>query len=131
MRWACGPSICRSRVKPRLRPGLTWRVAAEFDAVVQTERTVMPELEPERADAPAAPAGRTRHRADQMLRGNLGDRLFEGETAFQRLRLFRCPCADLRLFGAGGEIGIGLGIGHRRYRSPDAYLPAQRLPVKE
>jgi hypothetical protein len=54
---------------------------------VEAEWTVMPELEPERSDAPAAPAGRTWHLADQVLRGNLGDRLFEGETAFQRLRL--------------------------------------------
>src|SRR5579871_6672786 len=90
-------SFYRSGVKPRLRPGLTRRVAAKFDTVVQAERTVMPELEPERGDAPAAPARWARHLADQVLRGNLGDRLFEGEAALQGLRLFRGPGADLGL----------------------------------
>src|SRR5579863_642391 len=54
-------SFYRSGVKPRLRPGLTRRGAAKFDTVVQAERTVMPKLELERGDAPAAPAGRAWH----------------------------------------------------------------------
>ena len=43
------------------------RFAAEFDAVVQAERAVVPEFEALRRDAPAAPARRPRHLADEML----------------------------------------------------------------
>src|ERR1700751_1248234 len=55
-----------SRIEPHLAPGLGGRVAAEFDAIVQTEGAVVPELEAQRRDAPAAPARRARHRADHM-----------------------------------------------------------------
>src|SRR5713101_2278078 len=60
-----GPALCRCRC-----------IAAEFDAVVQAERTVVPELEAGRRDAPAAPPGRTRHFADHMPGGDQRDRLF-------------------------------------------------------
>ena len=36
-----------------------------------------------------------------------GDRFLEGEAAFERRGLLARPGADLRLFGAGGEIGVG------------------------
>ncbi len=60
---------------------------------------VVPELELQGRDAPAAPARRARHVADDMPGGDLGDRLFEGKAAFQRLRLLAGPGADLGLFG--------------------------------
>ncbi len=47
------------------------------------------------------------------------------------LRLLAGPGADLRLLGPGGEIGVGLGVGHRRHVAADADLTAQRLPVKQ
>src|SRR5450631_1324830 len=83
----------RSRlgIKPRLGPWLIRRGAAEFDAVVQAERAVVPEFEPGGRDPPAAPAGRTRHLADHIPGGHPGDRLLEREPAFQRLRLLRGP----------------------------------------
>src|SRR5215472_8808253 len=121
----------RSWIQPRLAPRSPSRVAAKFDAVVQAERTVVPELEAQRRDAPAAPARRPRHLADHVLGRDQRDRLLEGKAALQRLRLFRSPGADLRLLRARGEIGIGLFIAHLRHSAPDAHLPAQRLPVKQ
>src|ERR1044072_4342694 len=57
----------RSRIEPHLAPGLRRCIAAEFDAVVQAERAVVPELETGRVDAPAAPTLRTRHFADHVF----------------------------------------------------------------
>src|SRR6478609_722663 len=101
--WSC-VSLSTSGIEPHLGPGLCPPLAAEFDAVVQPERPVVPELEPHRRDAPAAPARRSRHLADDMFGGNQRDRLLEGEAALQRLRLLARPGADLRLFRTGGEI---------------------------
>ena len=118
-------------VEPRLGPGLFGRVAAKFDAVVQAERAIMPEFEPQRRNPPAAPARRPRHVADQVFGRDLGDRLFERKTALQGLRLLAGPGAELGLLRPGGEIGVGLGLGDRRHVAADADLPAQRLPVKQ
>src|ERR1700743_656673 len=75
----------KSRIEPGLRPGLIRRIAAEFDAIVQTERAVVPELDLPRRDSPAAPARRPRHIADEVFGGDLRNRLLESETAFQLL----------------------------------------------
>src|SRR5271155_1745049 len=72
-----------SGIKPRFGPWLIRRRATEFDAVVQAERAVVPELELHRRDAPAAPAGRARHRADEVFGGERSNRLFERKAAFQ------------------------------------------------
>src|SRR3981189_3554040 len=96
----CGegrPLRVNSGIKPRLGPWLIQRIAAEFDAVVQTERAVVPEFEPQWRDAPAAPARRARPLADNVPGGDLGDRLLKGKAAFQRLRLLAGPGADLGL----------------------------------
>src|SRR5689334_25348021 len=100
------------RIHPHLLPRAVRYVAAEFDAVVQAERAVVPELDAQRRDAPAAPARRARHLAKEVLRGDLGDRLLEREAALQRLRLLAGPGAELGLPRPGGEIGVGLGLGH-------------------
>src|SRR5439155_26586980 len=76
-----------SGIEPPLGPRLGRRVAAEFDTVVQAERAVVPELETLGVNAPAAPAGRARHFADDVPGGDQRDRLLEGKAAFQRLRL--------------------------------------------
>src|SRR6188474_309052 len=76
-----------SRIQPHFAPGLVGPLAAEFDAVVQAERAVVPELEALRRDAPAAPARRPRHLADDVFGGDQRDRLLEGKPALQRLRL--------------------------------------------
>ena len=98
---------------------------------MQPERPVVPEFEAHRRNAPAAPAFRPRHLADKVLGRHLCDGLLEGKTAFQRLRLLAGPGADLRLFRPRREIGVGLGIRHRRHVAADADLPAQRFPVKQ
>src|SRR6267154_72113 len=85
---------------------------------------VMPELETPGGNPPAAPAGRPRYFADDVFGGDQRDRLLERKTALQRLRLLAGPGADLGLFGPGREIGIGLGIGHRRHVAADAHLPS-------
>src|SRR5437588_5513867 len=77
-------SLRRLRVEPGLRPGLIGSLTAEFDAVVQTERAVVPELEAQGRDAPAAPPLRARHLADEILGRELRDRLFKREAALQR-----------------------------------------------
>src|ERR1700733_489812 len=128
---ATGVADRASWIKPCLGPGVIRRVAAEFDAIVQAERTVVPEFEPRRDDAPAAPARRPRYFADDVLGGDLGDCLLEGKTAFQRLRLLAGPGADLGLLGPGREICVGFRFRHGRHVAADAHLPAQRFPVKQ
>src|ERR1043165_768590 len=96
------------RIEPRLQPWSVGSVAAEFDAVVQPERAVVPELELRGMDAPAAPAGRAWHLADDVFGRDHGNRLLEGKAAFQRLRLFAGPGADLGLFWPRCEIRVGL-----------------------
>ena len=71
-RFALWPGhVDRSGIEPHLAPGLCRRIAAEFDAVVQAERAVVPELETLRLDAPAAPPRRARHVADHVFGGDL------------------------------------------------------------
>src|SRR4029450_3879160 len=80
-------------IEPHSAPGLVGPLAAEFDAVVQAERAVVPELEALRRDAPAAPARRPRPFADDVFGGDQRDRLLERKPAFQRLRLLAGPGA--------------------------------------
>src|SRR3954454_19720260 len=119
-----------SGIKPRLGPGLIRRVAAEYDAVVQSERAIVPKFELGRRDPPAAPARRARYVADDVGGDYLGDRLFEGETAFERLRLLARPRSNLGLFRPGGEIGVGLCLRKRRHVAAYANLPPQRFPIE-
>src|SRR5947209_5653336 len=92
--WLLG--IRYSRVHAHLGPRLTERGAAELDAVVQAERTVVPELHRDRHDAVAGPVRRARHGAKRVFRRIERDRLLEGKPAFQRTRLLARPGADLR-----------------------------------
>src|SRR6476659_6948516 len=48
-----------SRIQPRLLPGCARRLAPEFDAVVQPEWPVLPELDHEWLQAVAGPMGRS------------------------------------------------------------------------
>src|SRR3954469_5242798 len=122
---ALGIRFLRSRIEPRLAPRLVGQLAAEFNAVVQPERPVVPELEAGGRYSPAAPARRPRHVADDVSGGDFGDRLLEGKAAFQRLRLLAGPGADLRLLRPGGEIGAGFFRRHSRHVAADADLTAQ------
>src|SRR5258708_34609428 len=118
------------RIEPRLGPWLIGCVAAEFDAVVQAERTIVPEFELHGGDTPAAPPGRTRHLADHIFGRDQSDRLFEGKTALERLRLLAGPRADPRLLRPGREIGVGFSAGDGRHGATDPDLPAQRFPME-
>src|SRR5947208_3627966 len=69
-----------SGIEPHLRPRTIRRIAAEFDAVVQAERAVVPEFETCGVNAPAAPPLRARHFADHIFGGDLGVRLLEGSA---------------------------------------------------
>src|SRR4029077_4117244 len=89
---------------PRLAQGR----AAEFDAVVQAERAVVPELHRDRHDAVAGPVRRARHGAHGVFRSVERHRLLEGEPALQRARLLARPGADLRTFRTSREVGVGL-----------------------
>jgi hypothetical protein len=68
--------------------------------------------------------------ADGVLRGIERDRLLEGEAAFQRCRLLARPGANLRLLGAGGEVGVGLSFGDTIDGTAHTHLPVHRLPVE-
>src|SRR4030088_2259712 len=102
------------------------RLKEVLDWGAETERTVVPEFETRRGNAPAAPPGRARHFADHVFGGDQRDRLLEGKAALQRLRLLAGPGADLRLLRPRGEIGVGFLIAHRRHIAADADLTAQR-----
>src|SRR6185503_10830316 len=88
--------ISFSRIHSHFGPRLAQACAPEFDAVVQTERAVVPELDRNRHDAIAGPVRRARHRAKCILCRIERDRLLEGEPALQRARLLARPGADLR-----------------------------------
>src|SRR3974390_686197 len=119
-----------SWIESRLAPRPTQIVALEFDAVVQAERPLLPELNREWHDAVARPVERPRNVGERVFGGVDRNRLLEGEAAFQRRRLLARPGADLRLLRSAGEIGIGLGVGDPLDVAAHADLPAWRLPVK-
>src|SRR6185312_2658659 len=56
-----------SGIEPRLDPWLAGLGAAEFNAVVQAERAVLPEFDDERHDAIADPVRRARNIADPVF----------------------------------------------------------------
>src|SRR5919197_62700 len=86
VRGQASPEHALLRIEPRLDP---WRAdigAAEFDALVQPERPVAPELHGQRHDPVAAPIRRPRHGTDRIFRRIERDRLFEGKAIFHRAR---------------------------------------------
>src|SRR5262249_17640700 len=119
-----------SRIKPRLGPRAARSIAPKLDAVVQSEWTVVPELDCVRHYPIAAPEGRPRNRAYDVFRGIAGDRLFEGKPAFQRRRLAARPGTDLGKPRPGRVIGIGLRVGDRLDRPAYAHLSGKRFPVE-
>ena len=84
-----------SRKQPFGPPRLARLSAAIDQPVMQTERTVAPELDLQRRDAEARPVRRTRHFRECVFRGVFRDLALEDETAFHRTRLRRGPGADL------------------------------------
>src|SRR5260370_35206776 len=88
-------------IEPHFGPWPARRRAAEFDAVVQAKRPVVPEFELCGHDPPAAPPLRARHCADNALAPAPRDRLLEGQPALQPLRLLAGTRSDLALFRVG------------------------------
>src|SRR5215510_6378363 len=56
--------------------------------------------------------------------------LLERKAAFERCRLLSCPGADLRLFGTGGKVSVGLFVADAFNRAAYTDLPVNRLPVE-
>src|SRR3546814_3507115 len=74
---------------------------------------------------------RARHLKPFVARLHGREPRLEGRAAIERTRLIRGPGAELRIAAAGGEIGIGLGIGDDAHGAFDANLPAQRFRSEE
>src|SRR4029077_2588664 len=73
---ACDRQVdASSRIEPRLGPGVVRMIAFELDAIVETECSLLPELDRDRHDSIAGPVGGPRDVADGVLRGIGGDRL--------------------------------------------------------
>src|SRR5688572_33023934 len=83
------------RIEPRLAPRRALRVAVKFDAFVQPERSVFPELHCHWNNSISRPVRRPRHPPDRELGGVERHRFLEREPAFQRRRLLAGPGADL------------------------------------
>src|SRR5262245_53369561 len=97
----------RSWIDPHLAPWRARRAAAEFNAVVQTIRSILPEFDDRRNEAITNPIGRTWNRSNRELRHRRRDRLLECHAAFERRRLLARPGADLREARPGREVGVG------------------------
>src|SRR3546814_12249269 len=98
--------------------------------ILETVRAILPEFDAERGNALARPMRRARHLKPFVARLHGREPRLEGRAAIERTRLIRGPGAELRIAAAGGEIGIGLGIGDDAHGAFDANLPAQRFPVE-
>src|ERR1700759_4859931 len=72
------------------------RVGSTVDeTIVQTERTITPELDLHGLHAIAAPVWPARHFGERVFGGVFGDLLLEYPTAFHRARLRAGQCADI------------------------------------
>src|SRR3712207_1864374 len=98
---------------------------------MQAEGPVVPELDADRGDAVAGPIGWARHLADGVFGRVNGDRLLEGEAAFEWPGLLARPGTDAAVTGTAGEIGIRLGVADRRDGAAGPDLPAQALPMED
>src|SRR5690606_36734305 len=126
-RSARGQRAVRSGEEAGRRPAAVC-AAGVGDPVVQPEAALAPELDPLRRDAVARPMRRPRNRGIAETGFEIGDPRFQRRPALQRFGLFRGPGTDLAPARAAGEIGVGLGFGHRFDRSFHAHLPLDRLP---
>src|SRR5919201_4853524 len=100
-------------------------------AVVQAVGAVLPELDDPRGDAVAAPLRRALDWTSlEALRRfcEAGHQLLPGGD---HSALLGRPCAELRGPVAGGEVRVGLLLGHDRDWPLDAKLTPQRRPVED
>src|SRR3546814_1599458 len=116
----------RSTLTDTLFPYTTLCRSGEQPPFVETVRAILPEFDAQRGNAIARPMWRARHLKPFVARLHGREPRLEGRAAIERTRLIRGPGAELRIAAAGGEIGIGLGIGDDAPGAFDANLPGQR-----
>src|SRR4051794_39363448 len=75
---------CASRIKARLTPWLTRCVAAELNAIMQTERPILPELHDQRHEPVAGPIRGAGNSTEREFGGRERDGLLEGMPALER-----------------------------------------------
>ncbi len=112
-----------------MAPAAAW-LLGEALALVVAEWFLVPKFDAFGRDAEARPVRRTRHVAHGETQRRGGHRFFKFPIALHRLGLFGGPGTELAETGTGREIGIGLGVGHRRDGALDADLALDFDPMK-
>src|SRR6478672_11032209 len=123
-----GGSINSLRVEHLGAPAIA--LARVDEAIVQTARALVPELDSLRNDPEAGPVRRSRHRNIREAGLELAKTLVERAGMLHRLALPRSPRAELALARTRGEICVRL-LGAHLLRQPfHADLTLERLPVE-
>src|SRR4029078_12140818 len=107
------------------------RAAAEFDTIVQSIRSILPELHHQRNESVAYPFGRPWNRSNRKPRHRGGNCFLESHTTFERRRLLARPCTDLRKTRPCRKIRIGSSILDHFDSTAQPNLAIERLPMKE
>src|SRR5690606_20152474 len=127
---AWGPASPRSGGQPRDRPAPR-AVGRVLEAVVEPTRATLPELEPVRDDAEAAPERGARRVGAGEAGLHLGEPGVEGGAVGERAALGGGPGAEAAARRAAGEVGVGLGVGHALDAAFDAHLPLDLGPPED
>src|SRR5262245_21223271 len=123
--------VVRLGIEPRLAPRRARRAAAEFDTIMQSMRSILPELHHKRNKSVAHPVGWPGNRSNRKPRHRGGDRFLECHAAFERSRLLARPGTDLRKSRPRRKISVcGSVLDHFDYTA-QPNLPIERLPMKE
>src|SRR3954468_4569975 len=100
-------------------------------ALVEPVGAVLPELDRERAYPKPRPVRRARHRHPFEPLGQLGEPRLELLARGERTALRGSPGPELTAARPGGEVRVGLLVGHPLRRSFEPYLRLERIPPEE